>query len=467
MQNRRLTIRGSAPATHADGRRRWNSAMPPRLLDLVTRPAVAGAVVAVILRTLTLVSRFLLSLLLARMLSPGEMGEYGLLTAALAFALLAVGLEFYSYTLRELVPATPERRARIIADQMVLGTAALVAVGIGVAVAIAVGSFPARLAPWFIVILITEYISLEATRILIVTWRPVRAYIGVFLRGGIWVYAIAVLMFAAPSMRTLETVLVWWAAGGVASIVFSGFSLSELPWRELKGYQPDHKNIREGLRTARPFMLTAAGALVISYVDRFVIDAFVGRDALGIYTFYSTILIGLLSLGSSVSHQFLPKVIAGYAAGREAYRTALRSFFWSMLALICATMILSGFAMGPMLALLGLSTYASSIGVFYAMLPGISLRMLADVPSYALYAARSDTYLLICNLGSAVVSTLLNVALIPRLGIYGAALAGGIASAALFLSLVGFAMHRMRENPREPGATESVCLPTDPDMLFP
>ena len=59
--------------------------------------------------------------------------------------------------------------------------------------------------------------------------------------------------------------------------------------------------------------------------------------------------------------------------------------------------------------MLGLSTYASGIGVFYAMLPGIFLRMLADVPSYALYAARSDKYLLICNLGSAVVSTLLNV----------------------------------------------------------
>ncbi|MCK1382420.1 hypothetical protein IVB33_39380, partial [Bradyrhizobium sp. 24] len=113
-----------------------------RLLDLVTRPAVAGTVAALVLRALTLASRFLLSLLLARMLSPAEMGQYGLLTATLAFALLAVGLEFYSYTLRELVPATPERRARIIADQMVLGTAALVAVGIVVAVAIAAGSFP-------------------------------------------------------------------------------------------------------------------------------------------------------------------------------------------------------------------------------------------------------------------------------------------------------------------------------------
>jgi O-antigen/teichoic acid export membrane protein len=401
------------------------------------------------------------------MLSPAEMGQYGLLTAALAFALLSIGLEFYSYTLREMVPATPAGRIRIIADQITLAVAAFLVVGVLVLAAILAGLFPSRLAPWFLLILITEHISLEATRILIITGRPVRAYIGVFLRGGIWVYAMAVLMFTTPSTRTLETVLVWWALGGTLAIAFSAVSLSNLPWRKLRGYRPDWNAIFAGLRTARPFMLTAAGALVISYVDRFIIDRFVGREALGIYTFYSTILIGLLSLGASVSHQFLPKVISGYAASAEAYRAALRSFFWSLLVLALGTAIISGLVMGPMLNILGLSVYASGIWVFYAMLPGIFLRMLADVPSYALYAARSDSYLLFCNLGAALISTLLNVLLIPIFGIYGAALTGGIASAVLFFSLAFLAWGKMRESRREPGATATVGLPTDADMLYP
>ncbi len=441
--------------------------MRARLLDFLKRPAVAGTAAAFILRVLTLASRFLLSLLLARMLSPAEMGEYGLLTAALAFALLAVGLEFYSYTLREMVPATPVRRARIIADQMVLAVTALLIVGVLVLAAVLADLFPPRLAPWFLLILITEHISLEATRILIITERPVRAYIGVFLRGGIWVYAMGVLMFMTPSARTLETVLAWWALGGILGIAFSALSLAGLPWRELKGYRPNWKAILAGLRTARPFMLTAAGALIISYVDRFVIDRFVGREALGIYTFYSTVLIGLLSLGGSVSHQFLPKVIAGYAASAEAYRAALRSFFWSLLGLALGTTIISGVVMGPMLTMLGLSVYVSGIPVFYAMLPGIFLRILADVPSYALYAARADTYLLLCNLGAALISMLLNVLLIPVLGIYGAALTGGVASAVLFFSLAFLALAKLREDRREPGATATVCLPTDPDAFYP
>lgn len=441
--------------------------MRVRLLKFLKRPAVVAAVSVLVLRGLTLASRFLLSLLLARMLSPEEMGNYGLVTAVLAFALLALGLEFYSYMYREMVPASPTRRAQIIADQMILGAASFLFVILLSVLAVIAGLFPARLAPWFLLILATEHVSLESTRILIITSRPVHAYMGVFLRGGVWVYAIAVLMFTVPSSRSLETVLVWWALGGASSIVFAAVSLRDLPWRELRNRRPDWAWIYAGLHTARPFMLTAAGALTITYVDRFIIDRFVGREALGIYTFYSTMSIGMLSLGASVSHQFLPKVISGYAAGAEACRTALRSFFWSLFGLGLGTAVIAGLLMGPMLKLLGLAAYASGIWVFYAMLPGVFLRIIADVPSYALYAARSDNYLLLCNLGAALVSTLLNVLLIPVFGIYGAAFTGGIASGVLCFSLAFFALRKMREDSREPAATVSVGLPTDPDVLYP
>lgn len=441
--------------------------MLSHLTGFLKRPAVVAAVVVLILRALTLSSRFLLSVLLARMLSAEEMGQYGLVTASLAFALLALGLEFYSHTLREMVPASPARRTQIIADQAALGTATFLVVVVFAILASVAGLIPARLVPWFLLILSTEHISLEATRILIITSRPVRAYIGVFLRGGIWVYVIAALMFAAPGYRSLETVLVWWALGGAASIAFAGYSLRDLPWRELRNKRPDLTWIAHGLRVARPFLLTAAGALTISYVDRFMIDGFVGRGALGIYTFYSTIAIGILSLGASVSQQFLPKIIAAWSAGADAYRASLRSFFWSLAGVAAGMLVLAASLISPLLALLQLTQYALDIGVFFVMLPGVLLRILADVPSYALYAAKADTSLMFCNLGSAVAAILLNLALVPTIGIYGAALSGCIASGVLLLTLSLLALRTMRRAGREPGATETVALPTDADMLYP
>ena len=117
--------------------------------------------------------------------------------------------------------------------------------------------------------------------------------------------------------------------------------------------------------------------------------------------------------------------------------------------------------------MLQLTQYAESVGVFFLMLPGILLRILADVPSYALYAARADGKLLFCNLGSAMVSVLLNLALVPLLGLYGAALSNCVASGVLLIVLTFFTVGKMREARTEPGATTSVGLPTDADMLYP
>jgi O-antigen/teichoic acid export membrane protein len=130
-------------------------------------------------------------------------------------------------------------------------------------------------------------------------------------------------------------------------------------------------------------------------------------------------------------------------------------------------LVLSAGLITPLLAVLQLNQYAASVGVFFLMLPGVLLRIMTDVPSYALYAAKADTSLLICNLGGAIVAILLNLVLVPLVGIYGAALSGSIASGALLAALWVLALRRIRQAGREPGATDAAGLPTDADLLYP
>lgn len=418
--------------------------MRARLFGFLKRPTVTTAAIAMVLRGATLASRFLLSILLARVLSPSDMGEYGLITAILAFGLFALGLEFYSYTLREMVPAPPAKRVQIIVDQIVLASAFFAVISIGVVIAWLLGLLPKKLLFLFLLILATEHVSLEATRVLIITSRVIQAYIAGFLRGGIWVYGMGVMMFSQHSTPSLEMVMIWWAGGGILAIGYSALCLLDLPWHHLRGYKPNLDWILAGLRTARPFMLTAASALMLSYIDRFFINGYVGRGGLGIYTFYSTILIGILSLGTSISHQFLPRIISGHSAGADAYRRIVGLFFISMVIAASGLVFVTGVTMGPLLRLFSLRDYAENIDVFYLMLPGVFLRMLADAPSYALYAAHSDKALLFCNMTAAAVSMLSNAVLVPAFGISGAALSGALASATLFLCLGVIALDRVR-----------------------
>src|SRR5262249_26763805 len=132
-----------------------------------------------------------------------------------------------------------------------------------------------------------------------------------------------------------------------------------------------------------------------------------------------------------------------------------------------AMLVLAAGLISPLVSMLQLDQYAASVGVFFLMLPGVLLRILADVPSYALYAAKADTSLLICNLGSAMAAILLNLVLVPTAGIYGAALSGAIASGALLTALSVLALRRVRQAEREPGAPGAVAVPTDADLLYP
>ncbi|MBR0875135.1 polysaccharide biosynthesis C-terminal domain-containing protein [Bradyrhizobium tropiciagri] len=416
------------------------------LVKRLKRPVIVAAASVLILRGLTLASRFLLSLLLARMLLPEEFGEYGLFTAILAYALLGMGLEFYSYMYREMVPAPPERRVQIIADEMALGAVSFVAIAFLAGFAVLGGLLSVSSTLWLLLILATDHVSLEATRFLVISSRPIKAYMTVFLRGGVWVYVLAALMYFVPSTRTLETVLIAWALGGLSAVVFAAVVMSNLPWSGLKGRSTDWAWVRNGLRVARPFMIASAGAQLLTYVDRFIIDHFQGRETLGLYTFYSTIAIGLLSLGASVSHQYLPKVIEGYNESPQAYRASLRTFFVALSGVMAAVVAISGLAMKPLLSLAGLDAYAASVSVFWLMLPGVLLRGIADVPSYAVYSAGDDKSLLYCNIASAAVSIALNFLLIPTLGIHGAALSSTVASASLFCGLWYLARRRISSN---------------------
>ena len=69
------------------------------------------------LRSMTLGSRFVLIFILAKLLEPAELGLYGLLTATIAYVMMAVGFDFYSYTTRELINTDRKHWLALLRDQ--------------------------------------------------------------------------------------------------------------------------------------------------------------------------------------------------------------------------------------------------------------------------------------------------------------------------------------------------------------
>lgn len=57
----------------------------------------------ILLRALTLSSKFLLVFYLAKFLEPAQLGLYGLFAATIGYALYILGLEFYTFSTREFI----------------------------------------------------------------------------------------------------------------------------------------------------------------------------------------------------------------------------------------------------------------------------------------------------------------------------------------------------------------------------
>jgi O-antigen/teichoic acid export membrane protein len=399
-----------------------------------------------LVRAITLASRFLLSIILARALTPEDLGYFGLLSAALPFGIVLIGLEFHNFLVREQVVATPEQRVEYIRNQGALYFCNYLIMLAGGAVFVLFRPDLLVAVIWFIALLAVEHLTIEAFRNLIAFARPFAANIILLVRGGLWVYVVGILMALIPMTRKVETVFTAWFAGGICGIVIAFVLFRKLPWKQVAWRGVDWKWIASGLRISTPFMLIVASILTSTYCDRFFIDAYLPRRDVGIYTFFSMLAIGVQSLITSISQQYLPLIIAARHHGASAHRLSLVKFARTMVYCSAAANALAIAAIYPLLWLVDKSDYSENLNIFFLLLAASAFRGFADVPAHALYSAGADRELLITYIASALTAVGLSAALIPTLGLQGAALGSLGAGLVLLAVESGFALGRFGKN---------------------
>jgi O-antigen/teichoic acid export membrane protein len=375
------------------------------------------------LRALTMISRFGLVFALARLLPPSLLGEYGLIAAGLGFSLIAVGLDFHTFTTRELLGSEQDLWPTMLRDQLVFtlfGYAVVVPVSIGIFLA---DVLPMQHLGFFLVLLVLEHVSQEIIRLLIVIGRPVRATFVLLVRSGIWVWIAVGLMMVRAETRDIRVVFGFWAIGGFCAIALGLWGLRGLPWRAKRG-PVDWPWIRKGVRVAAVLFAANLCYRAILIGDRIATDHFADRDLLGVYTLY----IGIASavtvfLDSAVIAFLYPKVVAAFMSGDiETFRDGMRTLTRQT---VTATTILALVALGginPVLSFLGQAIYSEHLPAFWLLLGGASLHSLSMIPHYGLYAMGQDRGILAGNAVSLGMFLLISLLAGPRLSMTGVAL---------------------------------------------
>ena len=133
-------------------------------------------------RAATLACRFLFIFFLAKLLTPAEVGLYGLVTATVAYSLYFVGLDFYTFTTRELAGSDRNVWGGFIRNQAALSLALYCVVLPALMLVFSSGMLPWTLAKWFFLLIVLEHICQELTRLFIAASEQLAASIVLFLR---------------------------------------------------------------------------------------------------------------------------------------------------------------------------------------------------------------------------------------------------------------------------------------------
>ena len=356
------------------------------------------------LRGMTLASKFLLIFFLARFLEPAELGLYGLLVATIGYALYLLGLDFYTFTTREILKRERNVWGGLLKDQGAL-TLLLYAVFIPLLLLVfSTDSLPWSVAGWFFALLVLEHLNQELMRLLIAISEPLLASLVLFLRSGIWALAVTLVMIFTPETRNLDSVLAAWTLGGLSAFLLAAWRLYRLRiggWRK----RIDWLWIRQGIKIALPLLVATLALRGLFTLDRYWLEALAGLEVLGAYVLFMGVANAMMSfLDAGVFAFIYPGLISAFQKqSKDAFRQGVKKLFiqTASFSLIFAVMAL--LLIGPLLDWLDKPLYREQQGMFPWILTATVLYALGMIPHYALYAQGQDRPIIHSHIVSLIV----------------------------------------------------------------
>lgn len=378
-------------------------------------------------------SKFLLALYTARYLGLADLGIYGLLVGAATMVPWALGFGCTEWTMRQIATMPRADAAACMTTRIALTLVLHVVVQ---PLAYALNHALGAPIPWPIAfaagaILLLEHIACDASDLLLARSRPLFGAVLLFVRAGLWPFAVIGWGLLHPPARTLDALLIGWIAGlSLTCVMLAGFLLIDDRWR-LLALRPAW--MLRGIAQSVPlYIKDLAGALNL-YLDRFLVSLFLGLELTGVYTLFWSFgnVVHNLALASIVQPA-LPRLIDAARQGPVAFRSLERRLQIEVLAWTALLVVGAVFFMPLILPFLDKPLLAANLPVFWIILGAMVLRIGADSYGFALLALHRDIAIALISVGGVAASAALNIALIPAFGLFGAAYAFVLTALALF-----------------------------------
>lgn len=376
------------------------------------------------IRGSSLVTKFGLTLFIAKFLGFEALGFYGLITAACIMSPSILGLAFMQSLARKAVTHHIDLVAeglRCYSQYIALLYLALLIVTLGI---ISFTHAPLLISLIFLIIFF-EHINQDLYALQLNLSMSMSANVLHFIRSGGWMIFFMLGALFNPTFRNIESLLIAWLCGSI--LAFIGFVWINRVWLKSITHTPKQTFfswIKQEFGLSRILYFNHLVITGSQYADRYLVTYFLGLEITGIYVFYLQICSALSNLvNTGVVQIAKPKMVKAYADKDPDYQTifnrGLKNTFFT--AVILA--LTGGLFIYFLLPYIGRSLAYDWFPSFGIMLIGFIISSVADIQSLVFYSQHQDKLTLIVSSALLVFALGLNLLLIPIFGLWGAVIA--------------------------------------------
>lgn len=387
-----------------------------------------------LIRGATLASRFVLVIFIARFLTVEELGAYSLFAASISYALFFVGMDFYTFSSREILSVDKLKWFGIVKNQFSFYILFYCFSFPLIYCLFYFGFLPEKVVIWFYLILVAEHLSQESMRLLVVLNKAFVANISLFIRSGLWVYVAVTLMFFDVGLREVYVILTLWFVGSSLSVLFVIPEILRLRRSALATPQKiDYGWMWSGVKIAAPLLVGTLALRSLYIIDRYSLNYFSDLAAVGVYSFYSSFASALLAfVDAAVVMQIYPKIVRSVKDNdfenlREYKKKFIKSVSILSLGLFCILPVGVYF----LLLWMGKTDYIHYFPLIGILMLSSIIYSFALLPHYELYAHNEDKKIISSSILAAIVGAITMPIGAYYCGVYGVAV--GQVLAVIFL----------------------------------
>tara|TARA_R110002049_G_scaffold291474_3_gene475433 strand:+ start:8992 stop:10140 length:1149 start_codon:yes stop_codon:yes gene_type:complete len=372
--------------------------------------------------------------MLIKSLGIAEFGVFGLFQSTVIIMTFFLGLDFYTFTAREILKLESKEFSYYIKHQIIFHTIAYILILPFCYFLVLWNIIQKEFIYLFIIILVSEHLSQEIYRILIILKKTVVATLVLFLRSGLWIILTYLLWKNNFIPSSLESLLYLWLLGAALSVII-GFYYLDFKW--IQGV--DKGWIKEGLIVAFPFFIGTILYKMMEFSGRYFLNFYFTSAEVGVYTFFSSIAnVMFVFVQTIVIIELYPSLIESKNKSYAVFLNNLRTFEKQTIKFSTIGIVLSLLGIYPLLAFLNKTILFDSIFSYILLLISTAIFSLSFIPHYALYSYNHDWKILQATLIGALFNVAFNFLLIPTFGVMGAAISQLVSFFILFVVKVYF-----------------------------